>query len=116
METEHNFQAAAFSGRSDDPRELSGSCSGEIKFDLERQPEPTLSNIHPFEDRNDLKKKDDETEVEVELTLSIAHCSSKQKRHDFDQTNRVGEIGSPSSVKINEGPKWLLQDLSLNRT
>ncbi|KAI3444174.1 hypothetical protein Pfo_000839 [Paulownia fortunei] len=142
-ETGHSFQA--FSAR-DDPKELSSSCSGEssrmpIKFDLEMPAESTPSSIHLFEEQKDMKRIDEETDVEVELTLSIGHCTRKQRSkstqlHDSDQSKQVGEHGS-SSTKTNKGeeygepssiissssvyqentrPRWLLQDLSLNRT
>lgn len=149
IETGHSFQV--FSAR-DDPKELSGSNSGEssrmpIKFDLEMPSESTPSSIHPFEEQKDLKKIDEETDVEVELTLSIGHCTRKQRSkshlshcspqlHDCDQSNQVQELGSsstktdkgeeygePSSIissssvyQENTQPRWLLQDLSLNRT
>ncbi|KAL3841053.1 hypothetical protein ACJIZ3_025644 [Penstemon smallii] len=121
----------------EDPREHS-SCSGmPIKFDIEI----------PSEEKKDLESRDEETDVEVELTLSIGHCTRKKrsKSHldysntllpDFDQSNKVGELGfssmrvhegeeeygepssivSSSSVHKNSQPHWLREDLSLNKT
>ncbi|KAK4415319.1 hypothetical protein Salat_2639300 [Sesamum alatum] len=127
-ETGRGFQA--FAAR-DDPKEVSGSCSGEtsrmpIKFDLEIPAETTApSDVHTFEERKELKMMDEESDVEVELTLSIGHGTRKQRSN-----NQVGEVGSsstrdeyrePGSItsstyQENTRPHWLLQDLSLNRT
>ncbi|KAL0453427.1 UNVERIFIED_CONTAM: hypothetical protein Slati_1320800 [Sesamum latifolium] len=128
-ETGRRFQA--FAAR-DDPKELSASCSGEtprmpIKFDLEIPAGTTApSNVQTF---------DEESDVEVELTLSIGQGTRKQRsenRHqlrdpDDQSNNQAGEVGSSSTrtntiassspvYQENTRPRWLLQDLSLNRT
>ncbi|PIN02671.1 hypothetical protein CDL12_24814 [Handroanthus impetiginosus] len=136
-ETRHSHSFQALSVR-EDQKELSGSCSGEgsripIEFDLERPLESTPSCVYPSEEHKEITNIEEEGDVEVDLTLSIGRKlrSKSSKFCDFDESKKVGEVGSStnkggeecdersSTVSVyqeNTRPHWLLHDLSLNRT
>lgn len=119
-ESKQSFQP--FSARND-PKEASGSSNSAenarmpIKFDLETTPS---SSIHQFEEQKELERTDEEADVEVELTLSIGHCTRKQRSkshlHNFNnklelqncddhQSNEAQELGS-SSNKPDKGEAY----------
>lgn len=115
-----------------DQNEVSGSNSAEnsrmpMKFDLEMPAETEStpsSSMHPFEEQNGLKNMDEEGDVEVELTLSIGHCTTKQrsKTHLHDQPQELassstkGNLTTSTVYQENTRPHWLMHDQSLNRT
>lgn len=82
-----------FQNVSDDPKERSGSCSGETKqrgFDLER--------AAMEEDNQMMRLEGSDEESGVELTLSIGVSSSSKK------TSNYRELDSSASFKSDSGP------------
>lgn len=82
----------------------------------------TPSSVHRFED-------EETPDVEVDLTLSIGHSTTKQKsksslhkcstNFDSDQSNEGSSSGRREErvgiSQDNTRPRWLMQDLRLNR-